>query len=248
MRIVIAAPPKAGNAWLRCLLREVYGLANLSGPGLPPRADAASFAEWAAAGRFPDGALFHQHVPYSDELADAVAALPAHLVTILRDPYDMFVSLYHFVQTQAAKEKRAGRARDAERGRPRRADAMVGRPLGDPAVLAFLADGFGKSLALGVDWLRSGRSLVVRYEDLHRDPVAALARLTDAIAPAPAERVARAVEACRADNQRRAKGGRANRVRTATVGDSKNHLGDAHLALFRDRHAAAIRALGYDVR
>ena len=37
-------------------------------------------------------------------------------------------------------------------------------------------------------------------------------------------------------------------VRAATVGDSRQHLSEAHLAIFRERYAEQIRSLGYEVR
>jgi hypothetical protein len=37
-------------------------------------------------------------------------------------------------------------------------------------------------------------------------------------------------------------------VRSGTVGESKQHLTEAHLAVFRDQYADLIRALGYEVR
>jgi hypothetical protein len=98
------------------------------------------------------------------------------------------------------------------------------------------------------DWLHGGQALVVRYEDLKRDPVSALGALTDRIAPVSPDRIERAVEACSADKMRQMSASMAKHVRTATVGDSRNHLTEEHLALFRERYAEMIRGLGYEVR
>ena len=42
----------------------------------------------------------HQHRRYSERWVDAIEAMPAHPVTIVRNPYDLFVSYYciQFVQ------------------------------------------------------------------------------------------------------------------------------------------------------
>jgi hypothetical protein len=40
----------------------------------------------------------------------------------------------------------------------------------------------------------------------------------------------------------------ARHVRTATVGDSNNHLGEQHFKIFRERCSDLIRRLGYEVR
>jgi hypothetical protein len=37
-------------------------------------------------------------------------------------------------------------------------------------------------------------------------------------------------------------------IRVAKVGDSRQRLGEPHLAVFRDRYADKIRSLGYEVR
>jgi predicted PolB exonuclease-like 3'-5' exonuclease len=37
-------------------------------------------------------------------------------------------------------------------------------------------------------------------------------------------------------------------VRAAKVGDSRERLTEAHLAIFRERYADLIRSLGYEVR
>src|SRR5688500_2844596 len=140
---------------------------------------------------------------------------------------------------------------------------MVGKPLDNPAVLAFLADpqGFGSHLTDARGWLHSGRASVVRYEELHQCPVAALTRLTDQIAPVERGRIEAAIEACRAENVRQKSalwaGTRqatrrlrrlASNVRMAKVGDSRERLTQAPLAIFRQRYAELIRSVGYGVR
>ena len=84
VRIVIAGPPKTGNMWLKCLLGRAYGLRWLRSFETPVSADFPSLRTWLADGRFPDGTIFHQHYDYSAEVADALDAVPAHVVTIVR--------------------------------------------------------------------------------------------------------------------------------------------------------------------
>src|SRR5215212_3106445 len=104
VRVVIAGPPKTGNMWLKCLLGRAYGLRWLRHFETPERADFQALTSWLAANRFPDGTIFHQHYDYAPEIADALDAVPAHLVTIVRDPYDAFVSTYYTVQQHVAEE------------------------------------------------------------------------------------------------------------------------------------------------
>lgn len=237
MRILIVAPPKTGNSWLRCLFASAYDLEWLRDG--PDGHELTALRDFVAAGRFPDRSVFHHHYDYSAELVEIAAAIPAHLATILRDPYDQFVSLYFFVQVQAGNAKRAAKNRAA--------DVMLGKAIDHPDVLAFLAEDFGKDLRKGLEWLESGRSVVLRFEGLYADPIAEFTRATDQIGPLPAERIEQALVACQADNLLRARPGLAKRIRSATVGDWRNHLTEEHLAIFRARHADLIRQLGYDV-
>jgi hypothetical protein len=238
VRIVIAGPPKTGNVWLKCILAHIYELDVLGPKQTPARPQCALFREWVAGGRFPDGTIFHQHYRYAPELADAILAVPAHLVTIIRDPYDAFVSSYFTIQQHRDDGQRGGRR-----------TSMLDKPLDHPDVLTYLRDyGFRGNMVRAKEWLESGRTLVVRYEGLHRAPLAELTPLTDRIERVPAARLERALEACSAENMRKMGDRKAKHVRAATVGDSRARLGEAHLAIFRERYADLIRALGYEVR
>jgi hypothetical protein len=236
MRILIVGSQKAGNVWLRCLLAEIHNLrilAHQEKPVMPP--GLRTFEAWIAAGGFPDGTIVHQHYNYSPELADAISAVPARIVTIVRDPYDAFVSYYFAVQRR--------RARGFDR------DLLVDKPLHHPDILQYLREGsYGRHMRLPLRWITSGRTAVIRYEDLHHDPMEALVRLGQQLGPVAEETLARTVEACRAENMRKMATVRPRHVRAATVGDSRDKLDEGHLAVFRKRYAHLIRALGYEVR
>lgn len=251
MRIVIASPPRSGNHWLRCLLARTYGLRELNG-----RKKAVIRPElWrhAADNRFPDGSIIHVHHRCLPRHCDAIEAVPAHIATILRDPYDTFVSFYHWVQTRDAhvrnmRMQQAGEANAAvepDEDDDRAKAAMVGKPIDHPDVLAFLAEAYGRMIGRGVGWLESGRSQIVRYEDLHADPGAALADLTDRIQAVEPEAIAAATSGCGIEAMR---GLMPHTVRTGRVGDARQELGEGHLRIFRERHADLVCRLGYPVR
>lgn len=239
MRIVITSSPRSGNHWLKCLLSRIYEL-----EWLPPSEQVGhnphKVQAWVERGGFRDDSIYFQHCRFSDRLCDALEAAPAHLVTIIRDPYDAFVSYYHWVQERVARGH--GRQRQHKR------DVLADRPLNDPVVLAYIAEKFGSNIAQANGWLHSGRAVVVRYEGLHNDPVAELTRATDQLQPVDRERIKTAIEACRAENMRQMKPKFAWQVRAATVGDSRQHLDEPALAVFREHHGDTIRSLGYDVR
>jgi hypothetical protein len=239
VRIVIAGPPKTGNMWLKCLLGRAYGLRWLRSFETPVSADFASLRTWLADGRFPDGTIFHQHYDFAPEIADALEAVPARLVTIVRDPYDAFVSTYYTLQQHAAEKNEKGR----------KFTELMGKSLDDPAIVEFLRrGGYANNLQKARDWARSGRAVVLRYEDLSRDPFAALQHATAQIAAVDDDRLQIAIDYCRADRMRqRTKGGNKH-VRAATVGDSVQQLSLEHLDAFREAYADIITELGYPVR
>ncbi len=239
MRIVVISSPKAGNVWLKCLLSRIYDLTWVPKEETPATKPEAVRA-WVASGGFPDQSIFHQHVKFSPAYADALEATPAKIVTILRDPYDIFVSLHTWVESRATYGTLQAKAR------PR--DILAGKPIDHPEVMAFLANEFGALLARGHGWLHSGHSVIVRYEGLHRDPMAELTRATEQIGPVASERITAAIDACRADNMRQMSEHLARHIPSAKVGSSRQRLSDAHLTLFREHHANQIRSLGYPVR
>lgn len=240
MRIVISSAPKMGNHWIKCLLAQVYDVEWLPGKAKAANTRPDSFRRWVAAGEFPDGSIFHQHCRFNRWLADEIEAAGAHLVTIVRNPYDAFVSLYYWVQ------ERDARALGRRQTRPR--NELIGKPLDDPDVLRYIAGDFRANLTRANSWLQSGRAVVVRYEGLHADPIGELRRATEQIAPVPTSRLEAAVEACRADNMRQLSERMQWHVRSAKTGDSRERLSDAHLRVFREKNADLISALGYEVR
>jgi hypothetical protein len=242
MRIVVVSSPRSGNHWIECLLGTIYDLQLLVEGAKPDGTKPKVFREWARRGGFPDGSLFHLHCRYKSKLADEIEAVPAKIVTIVRDPYDAFVSYYYWTQRRMPV--------DPERDERRPRQRMVGKPLDDPEVLAFLADpnGFASNITTAHEWLHSGRAIVVRYEELHDDPVAALTRVTEQIAAVDRERIEPAIETCRAENMRQKDETKPWTIRVAKVGDSRERLRDEHLVIFRERYADLITSLGYDVR
>jgi hypothetical protein len=243
MRIVISSPPKMGNKWIKCLLSRVYDLKWVIGDDSPDT-NVARFVQYMQEGRFPDNTIFHQHCKFKPAMCDVIASVPAHLVTIVRDPYDAFVSMYHWMQTRTDYDRERGRVRPRERPR----NTMYDKPINDPVILEFLAGPYGEHVRRAHDWVHSGRAIVVRYEDLHRDAVEALVRVTNQIEPVDAARIEQAVEACRAENMRTMTKSLSKHVRSATVGDSRGKLEEAHLKIFREQYGDLVTSLGYEVR
>jgi hypothetical protein len=233
MRIVIVGPPKTGNTWLRTILVHTYYLRALETAERPERSD-EGFRTWVEAGNFPDGTIFHDHFDYSPEFVDTARKASAHLLTVLRDPYDAFVSQYFYVNSGFVMKEPPG--------------LLIDRPLDHPDVLAYLREGgFEKHLLRALTWLESGQSLVVRYEALHADPKGTMRAVTNAIQPVPDDRISVALALSSADNMRQWDDHMARFVRAARPGDARDKLSAEHLAIFRERYGDLIRALGYPV-
>lgn len=225
--------------WLKCLLGRAYGLRWLRPHETPRQADLQALEGWLRTSSFPDDTIFHQHYDYSPEIVSLLQAVPATIVTIVRDPYDAFVSTYYTMQLHAESANQKGR----------KFTELMGKALDDPEVVGFLREGgYENNLRKGRDWALSGDAVLFRYEDLIADPLQALGAASPAIGPIDPKQFDVAVEYCTADRMReRTKGGKKH-VRSATVGDSRKKLSQDHYDAFRVAYAELIRDLGYAVR
>jgi hypothetical protein len=233
---MIAGPPKTGNVWVKHILIAAYNLRRLPEEH-EPQDNVESFRRFVEMGWFEDGTIFHQHFRYSDELCDIAESLPAHVVTVLRNPYDTFVSFNHYIQ-RFRERFIAANSSDAR---------VVDKPIDAPEALELLKGSFGYHLVLANEWLQSGRSIIVRYEELHTDPLLVVKRLTDQIEPVDAPRIRIAINQSQADLLRKRNDMLARHIRTATIDDWKNYLTEQHLEIFRTHHAGLVQGLGYSL-
>ena len=236
MRIIVASPSKTGNVWAKFLLAKVYRLKVLEDV---PRIPIHFLKEFVENGRFKDNAIFHQHFRPTEPFFDLVRELDAHLVTTIRHPYDVFVSLYFYIQ-QFPQLFAPGT----------QFYPLVGKPIDDEEVFDYLKrgeKGFGRQVNLAVAWVDSGRSIQVRYEDLVADTDAALKQVTDRIAPVSLRRIQRAVQLNRAAKMRKKSNTLTRHIRKATSGDWRNHLTPAHLEAINSVHGSQIERLGYSL-
>jgi len=259
MRIIVAGPPKTGNIWIKCLLSQVYNLEVLY---RPPQTDVA-FNRAVQDGWFPDGSIFHQHFAPTPLFLETTSTLNCTLVTIIRNPYDAFVSLYYFVQNfpkQFAPNATQWLPKPLRnyfvRNFPKRfaraynpLHRIYGKPIDHPEVLAFIRDtsgGYGIHLLSAKNWLESGRSIILRYEDLKAAPARALGEVAAQIQAVDESALQSAVETCGAENMRKIFKRYRKHIREGKVGDWRNHLTAAHLEALKT-HALWIEALGYEV-
>ena len=233
MRILLIGPAKTGNVWVQKILESVYQLTVID-----PHLDTLEALEtYVREGSFKDQTIFICHLPPEKDLLKILGTLPVHLVTVVRSPYDMLVSSYYFIQNIRPETIQS---EDISK-------KIIGKPIDDPAVFDFIEKGFHWPMQLALQWIKSGESSVVRYERLHSQPLDEMRQLTDRIQPVDDQHLLKAIQSCDATTLRKLSPALAKHIRSATVGDWKNHLGEKHLALIKTCHADLITQLGYDV-
>jgi hypothetical protein len=236
MRIIVAGPPKTGNIWIKGILAEVYKLKVLTPePGDDVR-DLEAFVEQDL---FPDDAIFHQHYWPTNRLFKLTKSLDIDVVTILRNPYDTFVSLFYYVQNFPDV---------IVPGHP--LHFMYGKDIGHPVVLDYIGrveNGFGIHIKLAKHWLDDGRSILIRYEDLKADTFDTVKYVTERIWPVEDENIQDAMDATSAQRMREKSNILSRHIRKASVGDWRNHLTEDHLEVFRSNYWEWIEQLGYEV-
>jgi hypothetical protein len=236
MRIVIAGPPKTGNIWIKGILSEVYNLKVITPE---PGDDVRDLEVFVGQGLFDDEAIFHQHYWPTNRLFKLAKSIDCDIVTILRNPYDTFISLFYYVQNFPDI---------IGPGHP--LFFMQGKDIGHPDVLDFIRrveGGFGIHIKLAYRWLEDGRSVLLRYEDLKKDTFRTVKTVTDRVKDVGDEKINAAIEATSAQKMRQKSNILNRHIRKASVGDWRNHLTEAHLSVFRTYHGDMIESLGYDV-
>lgn len=228
LRIIVTSPPECGQEWLTRVLASMYGLDLLAG-NARPRGRRRGTCHRRDDAQFSEGAIFRTHSAYARKLVDRWMAQPVHVITILRDPYD----LYHAL---SARPILAATLREASR------QDRLGMPM--PGVFAdphddLLAGHFERVLRRTVRWRLDERVLTVRYEDLRDHPIRALAALAARIQPVRPAHIEFALRANAAERMRA--------FASPQPGGAETHPCDG-LDVFRRRHADDIELLGYPLR
>ena len=169
MRILLTATPRSGNTWLCRMLGGVYRMHWLA-------THALGEAEWAA---MPAEVVCQSHWPRTPGLAARAAAEGFRVLTLARHPLDVLISVLHFARHEPQTRFWLGGAGGDERAihaaRPR--DWAFREYATGPRAAALLN--------VTASWWGRPGVVTVRYEDLVRDPRAALRALADSLGEPP---------------------------------------------------------------
>jgi hypothetical protein len=215
---------------LRSLLCGIYRLPQLY---LEPGFDCASLnrggTRWVA----------QYHIRPHAELTAWIRAQPAIVITTIRHPGAVLISLYHHVRefrAQSLDFDFLRRMLSAGFERTNITADSTGQP--------FWAD-----LACSLDWMSQAGTQVVRYEDLRSDALGTLRELTSRISPVPDERIEAAIEMSDLALMRAMAGSFGGFFRQGRIGGWRDLLPPDVIEVFRSMapYAAQMAALGYSL-
>lgn len=218
--------PKSGTTWFCHMLAASTGLPFAQFPHLPVAMPSVVHGHWKPHPRLRNATL------------------------VVRDGRDAMVSFYFFCLLCAREGMRMRGFRalfapgddpeDVVRHLPAFIEFIFKHPIGSHRTWP----------EYNAMWLDKPGVATVRYEDLHRDAGAELARVTAELGrPAPAWRIERAVEDCsmqRATGRRPGEEDRASATRKGVVGDWESAFSAEARELFADLAGDALVALGYE--
>ena len=195
MKIIIASTEKTGNTWLKLLLAHIYELPTryLDGEFSPAQADRLG-PRWIA----------HQHFVPDRALLDWAAAREVRFLTTIRNPAATLVSLYHYCRNYPRNYET-----EFEIASALRAETHSNQPVKDENLIPdgplvrILQRRLMCDLNISISWILSGRSLPVRYEELHSDSLTTLTRLTASLQPVSLPRIKAAITHCQLDALRK---------------------------------------------
>jgi Sulfotransferase domain len=117
---------------------------------------------------------------------------------MIRHPADMLVSLYHYCCNYADRYKdEPGITLALTADAPARQEtAGLPHHVVDGELIRTFQERIMCDLNISISWIRSGRSTLVRYEDLRTEPSTTLRDLAASIIPVSSDRIEQAIEAC----------------------------------------------------
>jgi hypothetical protein len=233
LKLLIVSTPKTGNTWVKHLLSVVYDLPIVQ---IPLR---TTFSVEGLDG-LGERWIAHQHYYPVMSLLRWAEQEYVRFVTTIRHPGDFLMSLYYHVHNQRRHHRNhAGLAARMEHDRHGPGESMA----------EYVRQEFYYAFNMSIAWMRSGLSVVVRYEDLRYEPATVLANVTAQIVDFSQERIDRAVTRCEIGRMRRRFDPRGRFFRKGAVGGWAQELPERVVRLLRQCEPcpAQLAVLGYDM-
>lgn len=229
LKIFIGSTAKTGNVWLRSLLASVYGLRTVE------TVDHIDEETLQSLGR---GWIAHQHFSPNERILKLLRRHEVTVLTVLRHPGDVLVSLKAFM----------GGFDDAHERDPYAASMLRDGESFGPAALEYVREHFAAQINLSLFWWRMG-AIPVRYEQLRHDPLNSLRALTDRLSPVPDTRLKTALALNNIKRMRSQHSDSASHFRNGRTGDWRELLPPEIVEVFRHTrpYPALFAALGYSV-
>jgi hypothetical protein len=188
LRIAVCSTPRSGNTWLRRLLEAVYSASHVV-------VDTPAEIDWQQIGR-AERCILQIHWTPEPCLLKRLDEHAFRVVTLLRHPLDLLLSILHFASVWPDTALWFG-------GRGGDESAIVGVTPRSPQFLRYAAGERARCLlSISREWAATPGCSAVRYESLVQNPTQQLSRLIAQLEPAAPDAVGAAVEANTLDKLR----------------------------------------------
>ena len=228
LKILIVSTPRSGNTWVKYCLSLIYDLpvVEFPTPEFWRDFDCEQYdklgSRWIA----------HQHLLPFEPFVRWAQDRGVVMLTTVRHPADILVSLYYYIQNFAHKTQIDSETVELlvsnEAMEKSRASSEA-----RTALESYVQEKFFKTLHFSIAWLQRDLSYGIRYEDLWYSPVKTFQALTSQICPVPLQSLAKTVEKCRLEQMRIEVGEDALFFRGGGVGGWKSSLPPSIIQLLR---------------
>ncbi len=230
-RLAVVSTPRAGNTWLRHLLRSLF---RFDHPGGELAVHLPGDVPWAT---LPERCVLQLHWHRSHSFTSLLEEHKFRVVTLARHPIDVLISILRFAPYQPA----TARWLDGEGGDER---PILGASPRDPVFLEYATGPRAKALlSVSREWWEAADCFRLRYEDLVCDTVGTLRRLADSVGGVPLEQIAGAIEAN--SKQRLRESGHGPHIWKGQPGIWSSLLTAPEADRIAAAHAEVFRDLGY---
>lgn len=232
LRIALVGSPRTGNTWIRTLLAESYGLAEMA-------VHAPTHLPWPS---LPDRLIVQLHWHRLPVFRAMLRAFGFRVVTVARHPLDVLVSVLQFCQSEPATEFwLSGEGGDEAR--------LLGASPHDDGFRTWALSNRARALlSVTPEWWDDGEAIRIRYEDVVAQPGAALAQVAKRLGAEPVRDVGEVGQRVSLEEMRRRFSANPGHFWKGRPGVGSEVLDSATAGAIAAAHAPVFRALEYPSR